>query len=301
VGVTNTGPHAARNVAVNVRITPYIGLDFVYPGDWTLTDAMHVNPAPIATVFPSIPAGNTQIAKFSVSAAQVEDLWGWESAQLWHPCLLASVTADNDYAFANATFTGNSVMRRNNFAQRNLTVVDVTAGATVSLPFLVGNILKQETEISELVIEQRRVSKPAKLVLSFAEPEEFFHAGEFGLGDNDMVFLDRTRVATTLNAARSVLMLERGSRLMLPSTPGITVVNVKGAETVIRKGKMAFEIHEPKAVVRFEKRGGRTVRLALRTTIPAGAARRDQFLIRLFLRGPRRETAGGAGVLYRVK
>ena len=56
------------------------------------------------------------MAKFTISAAQVEDLWGWTTGG-WHPCLLAEVDADNDYAFDSADLTGTSLAKkRNSFA-----------------------------------------------------------------------------------------------------------------------------------------------------------------------------------------
>ncbi|HEX7847308.1 MAG TPA: S8 family serine peptidase, partial [Chitinophagaceae bacterium] len=100
VRVTNLGPRDARNVNVNIRITPYVGLEFVYPNDWTLTDAMHVNPTAVTANFGMVAAGSSVIAKFTISAAQVEELYGWENSHPWHPCLLAQVTADNDYSYS---------------------------------------------------------------------------------------------------------------------------------------------------------------------------------------------------------
>ena len=63
VRLTNKGPREARNVTVSTRITPYVGLQFVYPQDWTLTDGMHVSPARITTNFAGVPPGGTVMAK----------------------------------------------------------------------------------------------------------------------------------------------------------------------------------------------------------------------------------------------
>src|SRR5262249_1287293 len=121
IQVTNNGPRDARNVTVDCRITPFVGLQFVYPTDWTAIDATHVNPTLVVNTFPRMPCGGTVVAKFTVSAAQTDVLWGWVTSNPWHPCLLASVTADNDYAFASSTFSGDPQSRlRNNLAQRNL-------------------------------------------------------------------------------------------------------------------------------------------------------------------------------------
>jgi hypothetical protein len=135
--VTNNGPRQARNVVVSVRITPWVGTEFVYPNDWTAVDANHVSPTPVTATFASIPAGGTATAKFTISTTQVETLWGWSSGMSWHPCLLAAVNADNDYAFGTASVAGEGIqVRRNNLAQRNLSVVNVVASAAVAFSLL---------------------------------------------------------------------------------------------------------------------------------------------------------------------
>ncbi|MGD2068857.1 MAG: S8 family serine peptidase [Gemmatimonadota bacterium] len=139
VRIRNAGPAPARNVSVDVRITPWVGLQFVYPGDWTLTDSTHVAPSPSLAAFAGIPAGGEVIAKFTLTAAQVDALWGWGGLG-WHPCLLARVRADNDYAFQSAdTAGGKLVIRRNNLAQRNLTVVEAAAGSSQVFPVIAGH------------------------------------------------------------------------------------------------------------------------------------------------------------------
>jgi subtilisin family serine protease len=174
VRVTNNGARDARNVVVDARITPYVGLEFVYPGDWTDLDATHVRPTAMSASFASVPAGSSVIAKFSISSAQVEDLWGWVSGMSWHPCLLALVTADNDFAFASAdTSGGGLVVRRNNMAQRNLSVINVLAGATAAFPFVAGNLRSRE-RIMEVVVDRRALPRGAQLLLELdADPSIF--------------------------------------------------------------------------------------------------------------------------------
>jgi hypothetical protein len=95
--VTNRGPREARNVSVDVRLTPYVGVGFVYPNDWTAVDATHVAPTVVTNTFATLAPGASAMAKFTVSAADVEVLWGWQNSNPWHPCLLVSVNADNDF------------------------------------------------------------------------------------------------------------------------------------------------------------------------------------------------------------
>lgn len=151
VRVTNNGPNDARNVEVKVRIAPYIGLEFIYPDDWT--SAATIVPTRMTLSPVVIPAGtgsNTHIAKFKIDATQVGAL------AVWHPCILAEVVAENDYAFKNANgLPGKvNVSQRNNLAQRNLTVLRLHIGAgksTMRIPFIAGNRLNVD-ETLEVVI-----------------------------------------------------------------------------------------------------------------------------------------------------
>jgi hypothetical protein len=74
IRVTNNGVREARNVGRRAHRPTWAAV--VYPQDWCV-DATHVSPTPIVASFASIPAGTSVIAKFSISSAQVEDLWGW--------------------------------------------------------------------------------------------------------------------------------------------------------------------------------------------------------------------------------
>jgi subtilisin family serine protease len=122
VRADNLGPHTARNVVVDVRLTPSTGSPFVYPADWTLVDATHLSPIPVAHIFASIPAGGSAIASYTITEHEVDLMEKWAAGGA-RPCLLGVVTADNDYAFANAPGGPNLVAARNNLAERALTVV----------------------------------------------------------------------------------------------------------------------------------------------------------------------------------
>lgn len=118
----NLGPHTARNVVVDVRLTPGTGSPFVYPADWTVIDANHLRPKPVTPVFASIPAAGSVIAKFTIAEHEVDTVQKWAAGGA-RPCLLGVVTAENDYAFANAPGGPNLVRARNNLAERALTIV----------------------------------------------------------------------------------------------------------------------------------------------------------------------------------
>ena len=242
VQVTNVGPDAARNVVVGTRIRPFVGTQFVYPVDWTAVDALHVEPTPVTATFASIPAGGTAMAKFTVSAAQVESLWGWIDGSGWHPCLLASVVSDNDQAFATVSLTGDPIaMRRNNLAQRNLSVIDVLASSSVTFPFLAGHAFNAE-RVMEILVDRRRVPDGVEVLLALDEDNTAFPLvdlcpplpGGEPDGDGGVVFLERTRIEAQLGCCRGILTLEKGSRFDCPGSPRVGKVSVTGGELILR-------------------------------------------------------------------
>jgi hypothetical protein len=318
VRVTNNGPRVARNVVVNARITPWVGLQFVYPQDWALIDAMHVSPTPITASFATIGRGASVIAKFSISATQVEELWGWVDGQSWHPCLLASANADNDYAFGGGASTEPSLsMRRNNLAQRNLSVINVIAGATASMPMLAGSRFSSEREI-ELVIDRSRAPQGTRVLLGLDEDVKAFPRVDLGLpaevdgqggqgghgghGRNVVTFLEKSRVETTVGGLRGVLELPAGTRFEWGHRAEcVGKVSVTGGEIVLRGERRFVDVRDKVAIVRLERAPNQMVPLALRTSVPAGLAADDEVLITVTQRGEGRQVVGGASVLYRVR
>jgi hypothetical protein len=309
IRVTNNGVRAARNVVVDARITPYVGLQFVHPQDWSLVDAMHVSPTPISASFADIPAGASVIAKFSISAVQVEDLWGWVAGQSWHPCLLAQTTADNDYAFASADLSGGSlVVRRNNLAQRNLTVINVLAGATASLPMIAGSRFTSERTV-ELVIDRARIPQHARVLLSLDEDGSAFPRVDFrpqqkpGVLDGaGSTFLDPVRVETSFGGCRGVLTLAAGSRFECGcAIPRVEKLTVQGGEVLLRNGRRFVEVRERQAVVRFERAPAQLVPIALELLAPEQLNQEEDWLISVAQRDEQRRTVGGASALFRVR
>lgn len=313
VRVTNNGPRDARNVTVNTRITPFVGLQFVYPQDWTLVDAMHVSPAPITASFASIPAGGTAIAKFRIEADQTDTLYGWQFGSGWHPCLLASVNADNDYAFATAPLTGDPISaRRNNLAQRNLSVIDVLASAVFRFPFIAGSFYNPE-RIMSIVIDRSRLPKAMPLLLSLDDDGSAFPLVDFETlrttdtqptgdrCDEGLVFLERTRVKTRLGCCTGVLTLEKGSRFDCLKAHKLGKVTVKGGEVILRDDKRYVEVKESIVTVQVEKAPNTLYPLSLQTTIPATAERGEQFVIQVAQQNAQGTTIGGAAMVYRVQ
>jgi hypothetical protein len=312
VRVTNNGPREARNVAVNIRITPYVGLQFVYPADWTTTDAMHVAPTAITGSVATIPSGGEVIAKFSISAAQVEDLYGWQTDHPWHPCLLAEVTADNDYAYATADLSfGNIVVRKNNFAQRNLTVIDVFASALMSFPFVIGSLFRRD-DLLMLEIDRSRMPEKARIELTLDGNEHMFPQVDFtprGEGPDkdrccggDIVFEERTRLRTRLGCCEVRLTLEKNSRMemLCPRRPPLKVRDIRGGAISVIDGAQVIAITEPTTRIALEAEPGAIYALALRMAFPTDMAKGDEATVVVAQVDAEGAALGGATAIYRV-
>lgn len=313
VRVTNHGPAAARNVVVTARITPYVGTEFVYPHDWTAIDAQHVAPTPVTASFASIPAGTSQIAKFRISAAQVEDVWGWISGHSWHPCIVAAVTADNDYAFASASTAGGGlIVRRNNLAQRNVSVIDVLASATVTFPFVIGSREGVSRDHLELRIDRSRIPFEAGVELLVEEDltevlpriaPDIVRGGGDGpmrIDGPGFRFLDRVRVELGGPQGGGVLLMEPGSRLAT-AAPAPAPLTVQGGSELVRDGRRLVRVEDPVALIRFSPDEATRRPVALRMTIPPGARVGETFPLTVTQTGPDGRAVGGATVVYRVR
>ena len=276
---------------------------------WTLINATHVNPTPVTATFATIPSGGSVIAKFITSVAQVETLYGWVSTMPWHPCLLSEVRADNDYAFASAVLTGgNLVVRRNNLAQRNLSVIDVLSTTAIAFPFLAGNQLNPE-RFMEIVINRSKLPKDMKLLLTIdddcmAFPQVDLTPSDIMPADDcnkEIVYLERTKVKTTFGCCEGILTLEKGSRFNCLPTVKLGKVSVKGSDVILRDGKRFVEITEASTVIRMEKQLYQLYPLALQTSIPVTAKKDQQYTIEVAQRNQQGEIVGGAAVTYVVK
>ena len=304
VRVLNNGPRDARNVVVSARLTPYVGTQFVYPHDWTAVDATHLSPTPMSASFPTIAAGAEVIAKFSISAAQVQVLWD----EGWHPCCVASVTADNDYAFDTAPLTASPIVtQRNNLAQRNLSVINVLAdarGARATLPFLAGHMLNAEATM-QLVIDRSRLPKNALVRLALDEGNLHFpHVDltpEPTKPDNGscsgMVFLERTRVKTRLGCCDGVLTIEKGSSFDCAPNTRVGKVKVQGGQVVLIGDQRYVEARDTQTVVTVEKAAGQVVPMNVQVTLPTGLPAGKQSMISVAQRDAAGQVVGGASAV----
>ncbi|HEX6873126.1 MAG TPA: S8 family serine peptidase [Micromonosporaceae bacterium] len=299
VRVTNAGPADARNVTVDARVVPFVGTEFVYPGDWSTVDANHVPPTPMMTTFAAVPMGDSVIAKFSISAAQVDTLWSWVQGMVGHPCLLAKVSSDNDHAFTTAATSGSLIVaRRNNLAQRNLTVVPAAIGSTVEFPFMVGSAFSQ-TRFAKLVVDRRAM--PAGISLELAMEPRRRRQGTglrimeptFIDDEHDLVFVDRTRMEVRLGQLEGLVTLEPGSRFHYLEPTTVDVQYTDGGDVVVRRGERLLNIREPEASVGLVKRPMQQIPMVLRLTIPAEARQGQRFTVTVTQHNEHGDVIGG--------
>lgn len=305
IRVKNNGPRVARNVVVDARLTAYVGTQFVYPHDWTVSDATHLSPTPVTASFASIPAGGEEIAKFTISAAQVDIL----ANENWHPCMVASVSADNDFAFDTASFSGSPVVvHRNNLAQRNLSLIDVLANATAAFPFVAGHVLNTERTM-ELVVDRSQLPKSASLRLAVDRGSRYFPGVDFTPTVNDKngkdkpawEFIEETRIKTRVGCCDGVLTLAKGSRFDCGPQGGVGEISVKGGEVVLHEGERFVDIRDGKAVIRMETSPNQVYPLVLEATMPASAKSGARYQLDVAQRNSRREVVGGASMIFAVK
>jgi subtilisin family serine protease len=318
IRVTNNGPQVARNPAVSVRMTPFVGLQFVYPGDWTTTDATHLAPTPLGALPSTLAAGSSVIAKFSITAEQTEVLWGWTSEHPWHPCIVASVTADNDYAFAGATVVSGLITRRNNLAQRNLSVFWISRppmspfpGMMGLFPFIAGSRFDTERSLV-IVVDRSLLPRDAEVLLALdgdgrAFPRVDFCASEQTgsaagcLPGESVVLLERTKFEVKCGDRCGVLTLEKGSRWDAHPSRRVENVVVRGGEVIVKPDGRYVSVREQIVVIRAEKQPKQIFPFALHVTFSPATEPGSQHCVRVSQRNEKDETVGGATAIFRAR
>jgi carboxypeptidase T len=297
VQVTNRGPAAANAVQVSVRAVRYPGTEFVYPQDWTTVDTDHVLPTAIVDSWVSIPSGATRVAKFSLSAAQVETLYGWQTGG-WHPCLLAEVRCCNDYT----TAAGRHVWESNNLAQRNISIVPTVLGSLVIFPFVAGSRFSHE-ELLDVVIDRSDLPKDFHVFLN--PYEQTAHFPELPVGShasrNVAKLLDSARIAVNWLGVEGIMTLAAGSEFEALGSIARTLVSIEGATLAHHEGDAVLKIDAQKASVRLRRRSQEMQPMALRVRVPDDAAKGSTYIIRILQRTRNQEVVGGVTVELKIE
>ncbi len=267
--VRNLGPADARNVHVEARITPWVGLEFAHPSDWTEDNPLHLRLAPVLADFDLLsanPGENTAIARFTLTAAQADIAAGW-GPMGWHPCALGVVTSDNDYAFQSSAAGSRLQLLRNNLVQRNLTVMSGPATRSLRFSFVVGHPASPDRTI-ELVVETGRAALDGKVQLVI---------------DDDGAAFPVLKRAQGFAAGRLLVGKIAGGKL---STIG------KRRVVTLERSRLSVQLTAPRA-------GRFAVHLAL--TLPRDAKPNERFTLSVAQRSQRRGTVGGAKFVYVVE
>ena len=290
VRVTNLGPASATGVQVTLRAVRYPGTEFVFPFDWTAVDADHVAPTAIGASWPSIPAGGSQIAKFTLSAVEVETLYGWDAAN-FHPCLLADVRGCNDYGAP----VGAHVWQDNNLGQKNISVVDADLDTEVIFPFVIGHPSNRDEAI-ELLIDRGGLPHAFAVSLHPSERVRGIDAGLGIVGGVTATILDPTRVRVTSGGFEGTLSLVAGTTWRAESQ----LAAARLAEFAPGPPSAAIQVAEARMVVSLRRAPGDREALELRVHVPA-RAEAGAHTIRIAQRQPHGRVVGGVSLELRIR
>jgi len=255
------------------------------------------------------------MAKFLLTAAQVETLWGWETADPWHPCLLAVVTSDNDYAFLNTVATGPVLpVQLNNYAQRNLTVIDMMGmkhSSGIRYPFVAGNLRNGE-EWMTLVVDRGGLPKGAVVYLSLDETGSVFPMVNFagaelsaaGIGGDDALggrcdsieFLEAARLRIRLGDCDGILSLAKGSRFEGFVHRGPGRIRVEGGVLMVKEGKQVIRVDSARTTATMTKRPGQLLPMELRVEGMGALGAETLALVKVSQLNRLGQVVGGAGL-----
>lgn len=304
IKVINLSPSLARRVRVTARAVRYPGTELVYPYDWRAMDATHIVPSPIIDTFDDIPAGDFRIAKFRLSASQVDALWNWQLGGM-HACLIAMADGCNDFCPP----TGVHVWENNNLAQRNVTVVPALQNQVVNFPFMAGHKLN-EKESMHLAIDRTELPRDVELLLDPSAPDNYFPAAYTKAAVNTketetihkLTFLDKTRIQVNVGNFRGKLTLAPGSIFEYggPSSKK-AILSVQGGELVQREGRSIVALHERKTEVKFQKTPGQLCQAMLRFKVPEPAKPGEIYRIRVTQQDHQGKVTGGVTLEVHVQ
>lgn len=304
IRVKNNGPAAALNVQVSCRVVAAGSVSFSYPQDWTLTDTVHIAPIGMVTTFPVINAGASVIAKFKILATHTHLLYGWQTNNGWHPCILARVQASNDYSFnTTGLLPGQAVYQRNNFAQKNLTVVDLllSAPGPVRFPFVAGNRFLKQGRI-DLVVEAKDFPAGTRPRLRLDGNQELFPLVDFRGNrgqDKHIEFEEDTRVRVVDGHCDLELLLAKGSRVCMAKANRVEPVAIRGGNLIIEEGIRYVELQGERLELGLEIAPGSVHALAVQFDKPEQQLDRE-LIINAFQRDAEGRVQGGVTAVYKA-
>lgn len=283
IRVKNNGPAPAVNVFVSCRVVAAGSVSFSYPMDWTLVNSTHVAPMSMLSFFALINPGEEKIAKFRITAAQTHQLYGWQVNNPWHPCILARVHATNDYSFnTTGLLPGQAVYQRNNFAQKNLTVVDLhlSAPGPIRFPFTLGNRFRKEGRLN-LVVEAKDFPEGTRPRLRLDGNQEIFPLEDFrGRKEQakQIEFEEDTRVRVADGHCDLELLLAKGSRVTMHKPTRVEPTDIQGGRLIVEEGIRYVELEGERLALSLEIEPGSVHALAVQFDKPETETRLEREL-----------------------
>jgi hypothetical protein len=293
VRIVNRGPAVARNVNVGVRVSPFVSTEFVYPLDWLLLNETHVGPQEISTSFTTLNVSEEAIAKFSLSAEQIDELYGWQTSG-WHPCILARVSAANDYF----DFTGNRTWASNNAGQRNISIIETNEGQIALFPFRTGHERNRDRSM-EIVIDRSSLPRGVILYLDPFDETEYFPRvpSRDSSPPTGIVIEAPTRISISFCGTKGSLTLGDGSRFDC-AEPYVEVIDFRGAIWDNYRGRHVLRISADRAAVTIAKLSGQVRQMSLFFNMPGGVDVDRPLSLHVTQRNPRGEVAGGCTAVF---
>jgi hypothetical protein len=300
----NRGEGIARTVVVTHTVQEWAGTQFVFPADFTPYTALigHLN------LVPDVPA---------VVAAK------WESADVpaegTHACWLSAA-----YVTGDPIAGGAHVWEANNLAQKNLTIVEMAAGETAELAFVIGNRAVRAARRVVLELWQSAEGPQLSATLGTADPaalsravrraERLIKAPAPVAADPSvgLRFLDAARVELTglleAGGETAIMELAPGSRMSFPRaepqpakarprfrTWSPAPLSARLVESAKGAHHVAFAQGEPSGIA-LGLRAGEILRTTLTLMAPRDAEPGSRITLDLLQRDANGTVVGGVSV-----
>ena len=304
----NRGEGIARTVVVTHAVKEWAGTQFVFPADFTPYSALvgHFN------LVPDVPA--IVVAKWASADVPVEGT---------HACWLSAA-----YVTGDPIGSGTHVWEANNLAQKNLTIVEMAAGETAQLAFVIGNRAIREARRVVLELWQSVDGPQLSATLGTADPAALNRAvrraerliptpGPVAADPSvGLRFLEAARVELTglleSGGETAIMELAPGSHLSFPRsepqlakarprTSGRSAAPLSARLVDAAKGTrhIAFADEGPSGIA-LGLRAGEILRTALTLTAPRDAKPGTRIALDLLQRDAEGTVVGGVSVAVMI-
>ncbi|HEX7844251.1 MAG TPA: hypothetical protein VF476_00540, partial [Chitinophagaceae bacterium] len=202
---------------------------------------------------------------------------------------------------------GNIVLRKNDFAQRNLTVVNLFASAGFSFAFVAGSRFSKASSL-RLHVDRSKLPEGTEVVLEISEktgkafPQVDFTKKQQD-GDDPIIVLERTKVKTKVGCSDAVITLEKGSRIEIQdcSKGKLKVKDIKGGSVQIVNEEQHIHVKEDKAQLEFGIQPCDIYPMALRVKFPSNFDKKELYSLVVSQVNENGNVLGGATVVCNFK